>query len=184
MEGGPGARASDWLIRHGGEPPRRRPSCRPPTAERRGAPWPFNTAVFSRLAVRDGKIVEYDLRPPFDILFGMPRFEYGSLVEVTPPHTNTQVTVAGPVMYLGRRRPPAPTCRDEVLAAIGRLVERTGKEIFTVAAVFTEMVAHGTRYKESAVYKTMQRMKDPSAVAGPATLGRVGRRGFRLLTPV
>ena len=42
----------------------------------------FNTAVFSRLAVRDGKIVEYDLRPPFDILFGMPRFEYGSLVEL------------------------------------------------------------------------------------------------------
>ena len=42
----------------------------------------LDTAVFSRLAVRDGKIVEYDLRPPFDILFGMPRFEYGSLVEL------------------------------------------------------------------------------------------------------
>ncbi len=32
--------------------------------------------------MRDGRIVEYDLSPPFDILFGMPRFENGSLVEV------------------------------------------------------------------------------------------------------
>jgi hypothetical protein len=44
--------------------------------------------VFNRLAVRDGKIVDYDLRPPFDILFGMPRFEYGSLVEKTCSYSN------------------------------------------------------------------------------------------------
>ncbi len=42
----------------------------------------FNTAVFNRLAVRDGRIFEYGLRTPFDLLFGMPRFEYGSLVEL------------------------------------------------------------------------------------------------------
>lgn len=101
-------------------------------------------------------------------------------VEVMPPHTNTQVSIAGPVLYVGRRQPPEPTCRDEVLAAIGRLVERTGEEIFTVSTVFMEMADHGTRYKESAVYKTMQRMKSPSPIAGRATLERVGRRGFRL----
>ncbi|MBA3618256.1 MAG: hypothetical protein H0W56_01400 [Acidothermales bacterium] len=98
-----------------------------------------------------------------------------------PPHTNTGVTVTGPVLYVGRRRPPTPTCRDEVLSAIGRLIERTGEEVFTVAAVFTEMTNHGSRYKETAVYKTMQRMKNRSPIAGRATLERVGRQGFRLL---
>jgi len=102
-------------------------------------------------------------------------------VEVTPPHTNTLVTVAGPVMYLGRRSPSAPTCRNDVLAAIGRLIEQTGEEVFTVAAVFTEMTNHGSTYKETAVYKTMQRMKNRSPIAGRATLERVGRQGFRLL---
>jgi hypothetical protein len=72
-------------------------------------------------------------------------------VELTSLHTTTQVTVAGPVVYLRRRRPPAPTCRDEALAAIGRLVGRTGEEASTVATVFTEMAALGTAYKEGAV---------------------------------
>jgi hypothetical protein len=132
--------------------------------------------------VREGRNVKYDLRTPFDPLFGMPRFEHGGLVEVMPPHTNTQVSVAGPVLYLGRRQPPAPTCRDEALAAIGRLVERTGEEVFTVATVFAEMANHGSRYKESAVYKRMQRMTRVRPIAGRATLERVGWQGFRLLT--
>ncbi|MDP9444293.1 MAG: hypothetical protein M3P83_08060 [Actinomycetota bacterium] len=91
------------------------------------------------------------------------------------------MTIARPIVYLGRRRPPVPTCRDEVLSAMGRLVERTGEEVFPVASVFMEMADHGTRYKESAVYKTMQRMNRGGPVAGRATLERVGRRGFRLL---
>jgi hypothetical protein len=56
-----------------------------------------------------------------------------------------------------------------------------GEEIFTVATVVTEMANHGTRYKESAVYKTMQRMKKAGPVAGRAALERVGRQGFRLV---
>jgi hypothetical protein len=73
-------------------------------------------------------------------------------LEVTPPHTNTQVTVAGQVLYVGRRRPSAPRCRDEVLAAIGRLVEQTAS--FAVTAVFAEMTNHGSRHEQTAVYKT------------------------------
>lgn len=86
------------------------------------------------------------------------------------------------MLYLGRRQPLASTCRDEVLAAIGRLIERTGEEVFTVATVLMEMADHGTSYREGAVYKTMQRMKNRSPIAGRATLERVGRQCFRLLS--
>lgn len=96
-----------------------------------------------------------------------------------PPHTNTGVTVAGPLLYVGRRKPPAPTCRDDVLSAIGRLSERTGEDAFTVAAVFAEMASHGTQYKENSVYKAMRRMQRESPVAGRAMLERVGRQVFR-----
>lgn len=50
-----------------------------------------------------------------------------------------------------------------------------------MAAVFTEMVDHGIRYKESAVQKTMQRMQRGGPVAGRAMLERTGRQGFRVL---
>jgi hypothetical protein len=42
----------------------------------------FNTSVFTRITVRDGQIAGWEFRPPFDTLFGTPRFEYGSLVEL------------------------------------------------------------------------------------------------------
>ena len=71
----------------------------------------------------------------------------------------------------------ALTCRDEVLAAISRLMERTDDEVFTVARVFAEMSGVGSGYKESAVYKTMQRMK---TAGDEGCLERVGRQGFRL----
>ena len=67
-----------------------------------------------------------------------------------------------------------------MLSAIGRLVERTGEDAFTVAAVFTEMASHGTHYEENSVYKAMQRMQRESPVAGRAILERVGRQGVRL----
>jgi len=64
-----------------------------------------------------------------------------------------------------------------VLAAITQLMERTDDDAFTVARVFTEMSQAGTRYQESAVYKTMQRMK---TACDEVCLERVGRQGFRL----
>lgn len=43
----------------------------------------FNQAVFAKLAVRDGKIVETSYQTPFDVLFADGEFEYGDLVGVT-----------------------------------------------------------------------------------------------------
>jgi hypothetical protein len=52
-----------------------------------------------------------------------------------------------------------------VLTAIGRLVERTGEEAFTVATVFTEMAGHGTQYRESSVNKAMSGCRAISILA-------------------
>ena len=41
----------------------------------------FNQAVFAKLAVRDGRIVETSYQTPFDVLFADGEFEYGDLVE-------------------------------------------------------------------------------------------------------
>jgi hypothetical protein len=78
------------------------------------------------------------------------------------------------VIDMGIKPSPLPC---EVLAAISRLMERTDDEVFTVARVFAEMSGVGTGYKESAVYRTMQRMK---AAGDEGCLERVGRQGFRL----
>jgi site-specific DNA recombinase len=43
----------------------------------------LNQAVFSRIAVRDSKIVDVGYHPPFDLLFSSSKFEYGDLVEMT-----------------------------------------------------------------------------------------------------
>jgi hypothetical protein len=51
------------------------------------------------------------------------------------------------------------------LSAIGRLVERTGEEAFTVATVFTEMAGHGTQYRESSVNKAMSGCRAISILA-------------------
>lgn len=53
-------------------------------------------AVEDRLAVRDGTIVEYDLRPPFDLLFCMPRFAYGSLVDLIDRCANREEPCLAP----------------------------------------------------------------------------------------
>lgn len=103
-----------------------------------------------------------------------------AFVELMPPHTNTRLVVPGPMLQVRQHKPSRPTCRDGVVAAISRLMERTGDEVFTVARVFAEMGHADTRYKESAVYKTMQRMK---TACGEGYLERVGRQGFRRALP-
>lgn len=103
-------------------------------------------------------------------------------VEVVPPNTKRRASIPGPVLRVGQRKLSRATCRDEVLAAMHRLAERTGDEVFTVARIFAEMGATGTSYKLSAVYKTMQRMKDPNRVGGHPALERQGQQGFRLRT--
>ncbi len=85
----------------------------------------FNTAVFHRLAVRDGTIVEYDLRPPFDILFGVPRFEHGSLVEVRGIEPRSRCLDSGSATSVGPgelsgRRTPEPDARRPYATQVSR----------------------------------------------------------------
>lgn len=40
--------------------------------------------------------------------------------------------------------------------------DRSGQQVFTVREIYAEMVASETRYGESTVFKTMQRMTAPS----------------------
>src|SRR4029077_5080376 len=97
-----------------------------------------------------------------------------------PPDTNRGPSFAGREIRLGRRKPAAPTCREEVLSALAALETRAAGEVFTVREVYAEMVATGTRYAEPTVFKTMQRMKEPPARPPCARLERAGRAGFRL----
>jgi site-specific DNA recombinase len=51
----------------------------------------FNAAVIDQVQVRDGHVVEAGYKEPFDLLFSVPKFEYGDLVEVSglEPPTST-----------------------------------------------------------------------------------------------
>ena len=99
---------------------------------------------------------------------------------MVPPDTNRSPNVPGREIQLGGRKPSASSCRDEVVAALSALAARDTRSLFTVRNVYTEMVAGGTRYAESTVFKTMQRMKEP-AVRPPYTrLERIAREGFRI----
>jgi hypothetical protein len=42
----------------------------------------FNAAVFERLDVKDGRLCHEQYRPPFDDIFSVSQFEYGTRVEV------------------------------------------------------------------------------------------------------
>jgi hypothetical protein len=99
---------------------------------------------------------------------------------MVPPDTNRRPSIAGQAIRLGGRAPTAASCRDEVLASLSALGERSGRQTFTVREVYEEMVARGTAYAEPTVFKTMQRMKDTPARPPYERLGRVGRKGFRL----
>jgi hypothetical protein len=54
-----------------------------------------------------------------------------------------------------------------VSAALLELRNRTGQQVFTVREIYAEMLATGTRYAESTVFKTMQRMKAPPVRVPP-----------------
>jgi hypothetical protein len=71
-------------------------------------------------------------------------------------------------------------CRDEVVAAVHALHARTGTQVFTVRDVYAEMVAAGTGYAESTVFKTMQRMKEAPKRPPVVQLERAEPEGFRI----
>ena len=96
-----------------------------------------------------------------------------------PPDTNRGPTVAGGWVRLGDRKLAEATCRDEVAAALTALRGR-GQQVFTVQAVYAEMAAAGTRYAQSTVLKTMQRMKQRPGRPPFVRLSRSGTGGFRL----
>jgi len=104
-----------------------------------------------------------------------------SSVEVMPPNTNRGPTVAGGWVRLGGRKPAQASCRDEAAIALEALRDRTGQQVFTVREVHAEMLAAGTRYAESTVFKTMQRMKAPAGRAPWIVLEQTGA-GFRVST--
>ena len=66
------------------------------------------------------------------------------------------------------------------MAAIQAMKGRRGGQAFTVRDVYGEMAAAGTRYEESTVFKTMQRMKAPPQRPPMIQLERAGREGFRV----
>ena len=97
-----------------------------------------------------------------------------------PPDTNRGPSVGGGWIRLGGRKLADGSCRAEIVAAIQALDGRAGGQAFTVRDVYAEMVAAGTRYVESTVYKTMQRMKTPPDRAPFIRLEKAGHGGFRL----
>lgn len=102
-------------------------------------------------------------------------------MEVMPPNTNRGPTVAGGWVRVDGRKLARANCRDEVAAALMAVRERTGQQVFTVRVVYEEMLAAGTRYAESTVFKTMQRMKGPAGRPPYVRLQRAGLQGFRLV---
>lgn len=102
-------------------------------------------------------------------------------MEVVPPDTNRRSSFAGQRFRLGGRKPAARSCRDEVVAALSGLAVLGGQQVFTVREVYVEMLATGTSYAESTVFKTIQRMKAPAARPPYAQLERGATGGFHLL---
>lgn len=103
------------------------------------------------------------------------------LLEVVPSDTSRHSSFAGQRLRLGGRKPAGSSCRDEIVAALAVLADRDGKQVLTVREVYVEMLAIGTSYAESIVFKTMQRMKQPAARPPYAQLERGATGGFRLL---
>jgi hypothetical protein len=97
-----------------------------------------------------------------------------------PPDTNRGPSVAGSWVRLGGRKLAGGSCRDEVVAALRALRQRIGADVFTVREVYAEMMAGRTRYAESTVFKTMQRMKDPPRRPPLVRLERIEDEGFRM----
>ena len=103
---------------------------------------------------------------------------------MVPPDTNRGPSFAGQPVRVSGRKLAAGSCRDEVVTALQVLKVRTGCQVFTVGDVYGEMVSAGTRYAESTVFKTMQRMKTPADRPPYVRLVRAGRKGFRLASEI
>lgn len=106
---------------------------------------------------------------------GIVLFE-GPMISLTPAKTVVRRHGGKP----DRPSKAVPTCRDEVLAVLTGLTERTGNDVFTGGEVHAEMAGAGTRYSKSTVLKTMQRMKTAPSRPPYFRLKRVGTSGFRL----
>jgi hypothetical protein len=101
-------------------------------------------------------------------------------LEVMPPNTNRGPIVAGGWVRLGGRTLAGGSCRDEIVAALHALEARRGGQVFSVRHVYAEMVGIGTRYTESTVSKTMQRIKSLPRRPPMVLLERAGSEGFRV----
>lgn len=97
-----------------------------------------------------------------------------------PPDTNRGPSVRGGWVRLGGRKLAGGSCRDEIVVAIQALECGTGAQVFTVRDVYAEMAVAGTKYAESTVFKTMQRMKAPPQRSPMIQLERAGQEGFRI----
>jgi hypothetical protein len=132
--------------------------------------------VFARITLRDGHIDRWEFHAPADELFNPPQFEYGSLVEVMPPHANTALAVPGPVLGVQHRHRAKPSCADAVLDACATLAERSGDPVVRIAAVLIELDADESGYPVDTVYKAIQRLTtDPNANESPTTVERLDR---------
>ena len=98
-----------------------------------------------------------------------------------PPYTNRGPSVGGGWIRLGGRKLAGGSCRDEVVVALHGLRARTGAQVFTVRDVYAEMMAAGTGYAESTVFKTMQRMKEEPKRPPTVQLERADPDGFRVV---
>ena len=98
-----------------------------------------------------------------------------------PPNTNRGPSVGGSWIRLGGRKVAGRSCRDEVVAALHALHARTGTQVFTARDVYAEMVAAGTGYAESTVFKTMQRMKQAPKRPPTVQLERAEPDGYRVV---
>ncbi len=97
------------------------------------------------------------------------------MISLTPANTPVRRRASKPAGAT------SPTCRDEVVAALVRLADRTGDEVFTGGQIYSEMLRVSTRYTKSTVLKTMQRMKEPPSGRPYARLQQVRGVGFRLV---
>jgi hypothetical protein len=66
------------------------------------------------------------------------------------------------------------------VAVLSALSARDGRQVFTVREIFAEMLARGTGYAETTVFKTMQRMKNEPKRPPTVRLERSGTEGFRI----
>lgn len=75
-----------------------------------------------------------------------------------PPHTNRDLTFAGPLVRVGRRARLA-SCRQAVLAALQSIGTKVPNPI-TAETIHRHLSSSGSVYPLNTVYKTMRRMSD------------------------